>query len=29
MWVVVSLLYRFYCRSRLMEMRRHRFAAGL
>ena len=26
MWTILSLLYRHYCRARLIEMRRHRFA---
>jgi len=27
MWTVFSLIYRFYCRAYLMEMRRHRLAS--
>jgi hypothetical protein len=26
MWTILSLIYRHYCRARLAEMRRYRFA---
>jgi hypothetical protein len=27
MWTILSLIYRHYCRARLMEMRRYRLAS--
>jgi hypothetical protein len=28
MWTVLSVIYRFYCRAHLLEMRKHHLAAG-
>ena len=27
MWMILSLIYRHYCRARLIEMRRNRLAS--